>query len=103
MIKEDSGPAFPKTMITQSDELLSSPEAYSIGGMTLRTYAAIKLRQPDSGIDWLDAMIRKARRDELAKAALTGICVSDNFVSGKLVSVNAYEVADAMIAESEKP
>jgi hypothetical protein len=30
------------------------------GGMDLRHYAAIHLRLPDSGLDWLDEMIRKA-------------------------------------------
>ncbi|HLJ47125.1 MAG TPA: hypothetical protein VKU01_14005 [Bryobacteraceae bacterium] len=30
--------------------------------MPLRAYAAIQLRVPDSGIDWLDEMIRRARR-----------------------------------------
>lgn len=32
-------------------------------GMTLRQFAAIKLRVPDSGTEWLDDMIRKALRD----------------------------------------
>jgi hypothetical protein len=31
-------------------------------GMTLRQYAAIKLKVPDSGIDWLDDMIEEANR-----------------------------------------
>jgi hypothetical protein len=30
--------------------------------MSLRVYAAIHLRVPDSGLDWLDKMIRKSRR-----------------------------------------
>jgi hypothetical protein len=29
-------------------------------GMTLRQYAAIHLKVPDSGIDWLDDMIKKS-------------------------------------------
>lgn len=29
--------------------------------MSLRTYAAIQLRVPDSGIDWLDQMILRSR------------------------------------------
>ena len=29
--------------------------------MSLRAYAAIHLRVPDSGIDWLDEMIRQSR------------------------------------------
>jgi len=31
-------------------------------GMSLRAYAAIHLRVPDSGIEWLDRMIRQARK-----------------------------------------
>jgi hypothetical protein len=34
-------------------------------GMTLRQYAAIKLKVPDSGTDWLDDMIRKANEIDL--------------------------------------
>ena len=29
--------------------------------MSLQAYAAIHLRVPDSGIDWLDRMIRRSR------------------------------------------
>jgi hypothetical protein len=39
--------------------------------MTLRQYAAIKLRIPDSGTDWLDRMILKSKRDDLAAQAAT--------------------------------
>lgn len=35
------------------------PDPYS-AGMTLRQYAAIHLKVPDSGSDWLDDMIRKS-------------------------------------------
>lgn len=42
-------------------------------GMTLRQYAAIKLKVPDSGTDWLDDMIRQSLRDELAAKAMQGI------------------------------
>jgi hypothetical protein len=34
-------------------------------GMTLRQYAAIKLKVPDSGTDWLDDMIRKSNEIDL--------------------------------------
>ena len=33
-----------------------------VEGISLRVYAAIQLRVPDSGIDWLDNMIRQARK-----------------------------------------
>jgi len=31
-------------------------------GMSLRQYAAIHLQVPDSGIDWLDKMIKESRK-----------------------------------------
>ncbi len=34
-------------------------------GMTLRQYAAIKLKVPDSGTDWLDDMIRKSNEFDM--------------------------------------
>ena len=37
--------------------------------MSLRAYAAIHLRVPDSGIDWLDEMIRKARELDVRSVA----------------------------------
>ena len=41
----------------------------SIKSMTLRQYAAIKLKVPDSGEDWLDDMIRASLRDDFALSA----------------------------------
>lgn len=35
------------------------------GGMTLRQYAAIKLKVPDSGTDWLDDMIRQSNEFDM--------------------------------------
>jgi hypothetical protein len=55
-------------------------------GMSLRQYAAIKLKVPDSGIDWLDAMILKSLRDDFA---LANVSLDTHY---------AYAVADAMLA-----
>lgn len=63
---DDGGPAFPTERNTQ-------PGFYKHHGMSLRAYAAIKLRVPESGVDWLDAMIRQAKRDEFAGQALASI------------------------------
>ncbi len=43
-----------------------NPEQGGALGFTKRQYAAIKLKVPGSGLDWLDEMIIKARRDDLA-------------------------------------
>jgi hypothetical protein len=36
-------------------------EENELDRMTMRSYAAIHLRVPDSGIDWLDRMIERSR------------------------------------------
>ena len=98
---EDTGPAFPPE---------HTPMTYS--GMTPRQNAAIKLRVPNSGIDWLDAMILQSRRDELAKAAMQGELASMADPNGcgyglafyanddeiKRLTRHWYRIADAMIA-----
>jgi hypothetical protein len=42
-----------------------STGSYTEFGMTLREYAAIKLKVPDSGTDWLDDMIRKSNEFDM--------------------------------------
>lgn len=67
-------------------------------GMTLRQYAAIKLRIPDSGTDWLDRMIAKAKRDDLAAQAMQGLLSDPNIkASTDEFAAMAYTLADAML------
>jgi len=79
-------------------------------GMSLRQYAAIHLQVPDSGDEWLDKMIRKARRDRFAIAAVEGGLIAHlsqpenpgtwrDFVD--VIGECAYDIADAMPAERE--
>lgn len=96
-------------MSTKDDGGAAFPVANSMGdiclGMSLRAYAAIKLRVPDSGIDWLDEMILKAKRDELAAAALQGLLSTGVHPGGygcEMYSEYAHKYADAMIAERNK-
>jgi hypothetical protein len=78
------------------------------GGMTLRQYAAIKLCVPDSGDAWLNAMIRKALADRFAGQTIHAILREawcDYEADGDTLRVaakQAYDVADAMIAERER-
>jgi hypothetical protein len=87
--------------------------------MTLRQYAAIKLCVPDSGLEWLDDMIRQAQRDRFAGQAIAGAiddydritrigrdntrCLPySNSVLGSretIIATQAYNYADAVIAE----
>lgn len=69
-IKVDDNPAFP---IPACPHAAGLPAQLGQPGMSLREYAAIHLRVPYSGVEWLDAMIRKAKRDEIAERALNGV------------------------------
>lgn len=68
-------------------------------GLNAREYAAIALCVPDSGTEWLDAMIDQRRRDDFAKAAMP-----QGFFQGGPHgrAKEAYGEADAMIAASKK-
>jgi len=102
----DAHPAFP---VSQQNPMHGGPlEGFE--GMTFRQYAAIKLKVPDSGIDWLDAMIIESQRDDLAAKALPAVmCANGSWhdngfkpVDGKSIMENhalfAYQIADAMLA-----
>ena len=59
-------------------------------GMTLREYAAIKLRVPKSGTDWLDEMILQAKKD----------AIEDHHT----INSAAYRIVTAILeAKAEKP
>lgn len=87
--RDDGGPAFPIQGSYDTD--------YEHNGMSLRAYAAIKLCVPDSGLDWLDDMIRQAQRDRFAGQAIAGLAA--NSLLRDTPANLAYKVADAVIAE----
>lgn len=95
--KETGGPAFP----CERDH---GPKLESSEGMTLRQYAAIKLKVPDSGIDWLDEMITKSLCDDFAAKAMHQMLHGAVLPVGydatgdlRLLVERAYQVADAMM------
>ena len=95
----DGGPAFPCPVGHSKCE---HPE-----GMSIRQYAAIKLRVPESGTPWLDAMIRESLRNEFAGQALSGLLASQihgmtNMPSKLPFATIAYDAADAMLAEQSR-
>jgi len=68
-------------------------------GMTLRQYAAIKLKVPDSGVDWLDEMITQSLRDYFAAKAMQGILSAVTEANSKNITHIAYKMADAMLED----
>ncbi len=83
-------------------------------GMTLRQYAAIKLRVPKSGTDWLDEMIRESMRDDLAAKAMMAFEIrgdnggrdpsgflGDDALGSEETAIVSYWMADAMLKARE--
>lgn len=100
MTNDTGGPAFPKVVRSDWTEIDD--------GMSLRQYAAIALRVPNSGTDWLDDMIREARREDCAAKAMQAMVSNlepsnPDGITPEMVAENAYIMADAMLAaRSEK-
>jgi len=67
---------------------------FSHPGLTAREHAAITLRVPDSGQEWLDDMIREARRWDAAQAAMQGILASPDGGENTPESLARCAVAD---------
>jgi len=85
-------------------------------GLSAREITAIELRIPQSGREWIDDMIRKANRDELAAKAMQAIVAKTPLQADWLddpettahrkqtmecVSRGAYLYSDAMLAARE--
>lgn len=112
----DGGPAFPGGAVRKTRPAHDPGADFRVtditdpkqSGMTLRQYAAIKLRVPNSGTDWLDEMIRTSLRDELAAKAMSSLVSGGaprtvekderDLSFSQWVAKNAHEFADAMCA-----
>ena len=90
--QNDGGPAFP---VIGFESNIGEESA----GMTLREYACIHLKIPQTDRDWLNDLIRESVYNDMALSAIHGLAVSPyHSINAKM----AYELADAMIEEGEK-
>lgn len=73
-------------------------------GLTIRQYAAITLRVPMSGDPELDAMIREARRLDMATSAMQGMLANRHFDPSQEHQRYpcSLAMADDLLAASEK-
>jgi hypothetical protein len=75
-------------------------------GESLRAHAAITLLVPNSGVDWLDEMIREARERETARAVLQSIISSNGLAGGFLQAAKSkgmgVDAAMSSAAETAK-
>jgi hypothetical protein len=97
-MSDKSKPAFPQDLAGRRGD---DP---SLQGMTLREYAAIKLRVPNSGDAELDAMILESRKLDYVGFAMQGVLSNDKQLSRideKQYSLERYcaYLANAMIAK----
>jgi hypothetical protein len=101
---DTGGPAFPQSSEWQNDMEAhnNNPENYGMpspygNGMTLRQYAAIHLKVPNSGDEWLDEMIAASVRNDLAAKAMPSFLVADGTTGFEYRARESYEMADEMV------
>lgn len=99
--KPIGGRAFP-VHLREGENWIGDGSEY---GMSLRQYAAITLKVPDSGEEWLDDMIRQSLRDEMAGKAMAAHCSDATWRAREGhsdTSRAAYKMADAMLKSREQ-
>ncbi len=93
-------PAYPTTIGKDSEGNL-----WQAHGFRQQEIAAIRLKVPNSGTDWLDDMIRESLLDEFAGQVLAGIRANSDMyqdVISEDMRKLAWEDADAMLAEKQR-
>ena len=98
------GPAFPCDPFAASEPKNAAEAKRLAEGMTLRQYAAIKLKVPDSGTDWLDEMITKSLRNDFAAKAMQAFCSDPDWRHNNvpyITALAAYEMADVLLKARE--
>lgn len=105
---DGGGPAHPVIaleMTGHGDRLEAIGQRIDGPGMSLRTYAAIHLGVPESGIGWLDQMIATKIRRDLAGRFLQGRLAYGGLASSldeHEEAEQAYKIANAFLAEQEE-
>jgi metal-responsive CopG/Arc/MetJ family transcriptional regulator len=76
-----------------------TPDFAPADKLSAREYAAIHLKVPNSGADWLDEMIETSLRNDLAAKAMQSYIADSDWRSKTMQAQTArvaYMVADAM-------
>lgn len=95
---QKNAPAFPCEVTLFMDD--GSKLKVLGDGLTAQQYAAIHLKVPKSGTDWLDEMITESLRNDFAGQALQAIIIGNKAhecVMGAGAAKDAYGCSDAMI------
>lgn len=86
-------PAFPVTE-EQMDRIEKYPQ---MAGLSKEEYAAIHLKIPNSGSEWLDEMIRKANIRDAALYAMQGLLSSNGNLDKELLAETSIEIASEIL------
>lgn len=81
------------------------PDTGYAPGLTKLEYACIELRIPESGNEWLDDLIAKAERRDLAAKAMQGLLALPQCFENQSISNapgTSAELAKDLIAELKK-
>ena len=103
---DGSWPAYPHQFKDHGHNIISQ---ITMGGLTARQHAAIELRVPDSGLDWLDVMIEKRNLMDFAGQAMLALITAEphedeNYDGGgpPQIAIDSYRVSASMIAEKRR-
>jgi len=100
--KNTGGPAFPRAPFEYIDNDNGLEwDVREQCGMTLRQYAAIKLKVPDSGTDWIDEMMTKSLQNDIAAKALQGYMVGLKPAQDIGPDMHQARIADAMYSMAD--
>lgn len=87
-----------------NSQAFPNPHRTDQTGMSLREYAAIKLKVPESGTDWLDNMILQSLKDEFAAKAMQALLSDPDWrhdADFEDTAYAAYMMTDAMLEARE--
>ena len=68
-----------------------------MAGLSKEEYAAIHLKIPNSGSEWLDEMIRKANLRDAALSAMQGLLSSNGNLDKELLAEASMEIASEIL------
>ena len=85
--------AFPITE-EQMDRIEKYPQ---MAGLSKEEYAAIHLKIPNSGSEWLDEMIRKANLRDAVLSAMHGLLSSNGNLDKELLAEASMEIASEIL------
>jgi len=102
-------PAMPSSVTCNENGIYTGADAPLSGGgngLTIRQHACIEMELPETGIEWLDELIKKKQRNTHAAMAMSGMLAAPNgwasITDMPELSKRSVALADALIAALNK-